>query len=910
MSAIRRFNHLIILILLPLILILIWFRSGFIKGGGEEGLIFYNPTKTLELSKLMWWDYNGGFPTLAWLVKISSLFPTHFLYGYLNLPGYLLQAGTYLIILVTGGFSVYLLTLSLLGKYRLKETVALVSAIFYLFNPFSISQIWSRGLYSQHFSFALLPLATLLFLLGLIKRKFIYLFYFIIASVILSSAFGITTFVITFWTVLTMCVIYWIFVNEKSFKNILFGLTFYLFALVLWFITNLWWFLPTIISGNKIYFGYLENREENLGTLLGVSRNFTPEVIIRLLQRTYFFDPSAFSPIYSSLAFQLISFLIPIFLVIGLIVIFKMKELGKFKFFVLLFALGLLVSLGANPPLGWLFVWIFNHSPFLQSFRNPYEKFGLVYALGYTPLFALGVVYFFEQRFNQKQVKFLGLLMILILVCGIYAWPMWTGQVVAGPDKKFGVDVPKYYQDLNQWLTDHKREEYSVFMTPLWAGDGAFYKWNETKYIGLDPMIYILDTPAVSSSPRFPYFYDFMQSIRKYMGNRDVSGSLSLLRAKYLIAREDAFNISYAENMHEKYLTEAIYPPLGVNNIDRVICQNEISERKENNPAWITCELNGSKVVLSDTRYLYVVVKTDIPANLDLAIRDTHQRRVRWYGRTEEEYFLEADKWNEILIPLGTPSEPNNEIDFSKIELIEIQAHPLGSPNASVGKIELKGMWLDPGKEEKINKFRQVESFGKLRVYEPNLFNSPPEFGLLASLEEVKNFEELFERVAFKQRLVDKYGFTLLSQNVGKDLKLMGGISGTKITNLKKISDTKYWVKLEEDQPAYIVLSKNFNPEWKIIIEAEEEDLTDGFWGNLKLLKKELVSEQRHFVVNGYANLWIVNGNNSQYAVVFMPQIIADVGSKISITSIILLIFTASVWSVRSVWKKVIWEKS
>src|SRR3989338_5664953 len=128
MSRISRLKHLLILIFIPFLLSLIWFRSGFIVGGAEEGLMFYNPAKTLELSKIVLWDYDGGFPTLAWLAKISSLFPTAFLYEKLNVPGYILQGGTFFILLLVGVFSVYFLTVNFLGGFQMRKKVAFFAA--------------------------------------------------------------------------------------------------------------------------------------------------------------------------------------------------------------------------------------------------------------------------------------------------------------------------------------------------------------------------------------------------------------------------------------------------------------------------------------------------------------------------------------------------------------------------------------------------------------------------------------------------------------------------------------------------------------------------------------------------------------------------------------------------------------
>ena len=132
--------------------------------------------------------------------------------------------------------------------------------------------------------------------------------------------------------------------------------------------------------------------ESNLGTLLGVSRSFTPDVIVRLLQKGYFFDATAYSQIYSTIPFQFVSFIPLFFVVIGIVKVLKNREQTQFRFFIVLLVLGLVVSSGANPPFGWLFVWLFKSFAFLQAFRNPFEKFGLVYALGYSPIFAYGLV--------------------------------------------------------------------------------------------------------------------------------------------------------------------------------------------------------------------------------------------------------------------------------------------------------------------------------------------------------------------------------------------------------------------------------------------------------------------------------------------------------------------------------------
>lgn len=894
MSSKLHLKYLLPLLIIPLILITVWFRSGLIEGGGEEGIPFYNPSRTFTLSKSLWWDYNGGFPTLAWIAKTTFLMPSAFLFEVFKIPNFVLQALTFLILLSTGGLSMYLLTSNLLGRYQNKEKIALVASVFYIFNPFTMSQVWARGIGAQYFSFAILPLSSLIFLLGLKTKNYFYIFPFIFCNLIFSTAFSLSTFVMAFWTVITTILIYWIIINRRELKAVVFSSIFYVLIIFLWVITNLWWLLPLIISGNKIYFGKVDNLVENLGTLLGVSNNFPLDIIIRLLQKTYFFDPSAFSLIYSSLLFQVISWLLPTFLIIGLITIMRRFEFKELRLFIVLFGFGLVVSLGANLPFGPLFVWIFKQSPFLQSFRNPYEKFGLVYALAYSPIFAVGVTYCLERIFKKTNFKFLGLLTILFLICGIYAWPMWTGRVIAGPDKKVGLDIPNYYQILDKWLAENSRS-YRVFMTPLWVGDGAFYQWNETKYQGIDPFMYLVETPQSSSSINLPFHHDFMMDLRKYMERLDTSASLALLRIKFLVDRKDSISITEDEKKHYQFLTSTIFPPNDDQTKLKSVCQNRRADSKANGLAGIVCELENED--LEDIRYLNLKILVDKPSTLDLAVRDRNEVRIRWYGKLDPEYTLKAGEWNYITIPLHAPSEYNSNIDFSKIYLLEIMAYRLDILDISVDEIILEDVKLDSGMQESVSSFDKMANFGKLDVFKFKDTNFPPEFGNLSSVETAKDFPELFNLVKVKKNSIDRIGFIVGLQNSDKDTKKLSEGFGNKLLEKEKISTTRYWIKLEG--MGLIILSKTFHPEWKVIPGISKTELSGSFWDDMKFLRKNVLSEEDHFIVNGYANLWKVDSKNSQYAIIFMPQIIADIGLKISIFSVLFLIGLIGIWGIK-----------
>lgn len=881
-------KYILILFGICLTLTIVWFHKGTILGGGDAGFAFYSPTVTLNFSKTSWVEYGTGASTIGWLPSLSLLYFYSF-WEKIGIPTTILQASYFFILMYVGVLSIYFLSLLHLSKkYQL---ISFITAVFYLFNPFTMSQIWARGILPQQTAFALLPLAILLFDLGIKRKSLVYSILLVLVSLIFSTAFSFLTFIIVFWLMLLILLLF----NLTRFSVLFFTITF-----LLWIVVHAWWFIPLFSSSGSIYSAGITGSEENLGTLLGVSRNFTPEILIRLLQRTYFYDPSAFSKVFVSLPFQLISWLPFIFMAFGLFKIIK-NRLWEFKIFVFLLILGMIISLGANPPFGLIFANFFNHFPVLQAFRNPFEKFGLVYVLGYCPVFAYGLVSFF----NNKKYRNLVIVLVLFLTCGIFAWPMWTGRVVAGPDKKIGLSVPPYYKELKAWLGENSRD-YRVFMTPLWSGDGAFYQWgNGGRYQGSDPMIWILDHPSISNTLLTPFYYDFISGMRKYMERMNLAPSLALLRAKFLVDREDAIMLTDREKEHRKFLTESIYPPLGKDSNKQKICQDQYATSRANDTTWIMCQIPNKEGDWSKIRYAHFVVTTDVPSYLEIAMRDREGTRIRWYGSSGAEYQADSNDGMIATITLSAPTEYNPAINFSQVDLIEILAHPKDSPKGSAGQIFLKEIILDSGREDKLNTFNPVGSFGSLKVFEPLKFNPPPEYGILSSLAQVKDIAGLFESSEKSSDQLAKMGFLVISQNSNKNLQLLPERSDVYVLDKQKISSTRYWLNLQIESSGFVLLSKTFNPDWKLIPAVALDELSGNLFDDLKLLGMSSIDENKHFVANGYANLWIVDGSDQEYAIIYKPQIIADIGAKVSKYTVYLLSGIISFYIIKKYVKKI-----
>lgn len=905
MSTNSSYKFLLPLIFIPLILISIWFRNGLIMGGAEEGLLFYNPAKTLNISRI-WMEYATGTPNLGVLSRTTLFYPISFLHERFHIPSFILQAGTFFTLIVVGIISCYFLTLNFLTQHQFGHRISLISSIFYLLNPFTISQIWGRSITTQYFAFALLPLSILIFLFGLKKRQYIFAIFLTLISLIFSTAFNFVTFIMVYWLVLALTFIFWVISSEQKKKDFLFGFSFFVLSFFIWIIANFWW-LQGYIPVNNIATERLGDFEGNLNSLIGVSRNFTPDLVVRLLQRSYFSEVGYYGKIYVSIPFQLISLIAPFFVILGLIKIVKIEQLKQFRFFVIFLCLGLFVSLGANPPLGWLFVWIFKNVAILQPFRNPYEKFGLVYVLGYVPLFALGITYFFNHHFFQNRYKFWGLVTILILTCGIFVWPIWTGRIFAGPDKKIGIPIPSYYQDLSKFLNKNS-QGYRVFMTPVWGGDLSFYLWENTIYYGIDPTLFVFSQPTISNTFHSPYYYDFISNIRRYMERMNLAPSLALLRTKYLVDREDAIMIPDNERLHYKFLTTVIQPPNDTSAVNRSVCQNMNVVSQDKSVTRLICQIPENEQNWQGVRYLYLEIKTNIASNLEVAISDKKGIRNRWEGKVVSEYQTDNENWISIIIPINVPTEYSysNPIDLSHVYLLEVLTYPKDSQNTGAVSIDLKEIKLDPGREIETNEFSLIKTFGKLKLYEPNNFKSPPEFGSFSQVNKVLDFVQLFQEVEQKRDSIDQTGFLLTSQNPNKDLSSLSKTVDSKIVNKSKISETRYWIETDQDSgDGFLLLSKTFNPQWKVIFMVSKDELNGSFAKDIKLLKKSVLPESNHYIVNGYANLWKIDsalvgrvGQNREYAIVFMPQIMADVGSKVSIFSVLIMIGVVSIWGV------------
>lgn len=127
----------------------------------------------------------------------------------------------------------------------------------------------------------------------------------------------------------------------------------------------------------------------------------------------------------------------------------------------------------------------------------------------------------------------------------------------------------------------------------------------------------------------------------------------------------------------------------------------------------------------------------------------------------------------------------------------------------------------------------------------------------------------------------------------------------------KKINPTKYKITINNaESPFFLIFLENYNPEWKVYIDykndKKEKAITFNNYLNTNEMKKALIfnlrdisylfktplDENKHFMVNGYANAWYIDpidtgSGNVELVVYFKTQSYTYIGIIISFSTMI-----------------------
>lgn len=538
-------KYILIILLVSILLTVVWFRNGYLMGGGETGLPFYNLNQMFKISGWTWGNQAlGNNDSLT--VSSGPFFAFFSFFQNLGISGFVLQAVFYFGILFFTLYSIFKLTDTLFPD--LQPIFKLFASFFYLFNLYSLMNVWNRNLPNTIVFYALLPLLLAIFIQGLKKEKYIFAVYATILTAIFSYAFGAPAQVIIYWFVIFVTAIFYFFFVKSS----RFIIKFLILHFPLWIIFNFWWVSQEIyfrlssafsasvaISfsdyGNKSTFDILSLKLGQLDNLFLLKHGtfFTNENIVLPFSWPLFFS----QPL--TLALQWLVILLILFVAIRKI---KDKQVG---FLLTFFIIGIFATKGNADPFGEIFDYLFSNFPFLQFFRNPFEKLGLLLPMSLAPLFGLTV--FTIHEFLRKKSRFLsvitslGFLIYLFIFIGFFFWTklVFTSNNPPANDPSIGYDVqpPDYYAKANEWLS--RQNGIFRFVTFPLGGEGIFNQWPKG-YAGIELSGTLFTTPSISYITTIPYFAETVQKLEKlFLKRSDFYKIAALLNARYILLRPD-----------------------------------------------------------------------------------------------------------------------------------------------------------------------------------------------------------------------------------------------------------------------------------------------------------------------------------------------------------------------------------
>lgn len=533
----KKLNPFIVLIILiPLALCIVWFKDGKIMAGGESGLTFYNPDRKFELSHLSWSEIGLG----SALRNGVTAAPTYWVFAKMNaigLPNFLVQAIYFYFLYVASGLSIYFLTKTIFPT--IQPRFIFISTLFYWFNLFSLVNIWNRFLYDFMSLWAYLPLATYLFVYGIKKRKPSFAILLTLSSVLFSFGLSNIAFLLLLWFVLFSFFMF----SLLSYGQKIFTVYYFLITIISFVFFNFWWISHAILFRTNSYFEeYISGffaAVGNLDTLSILSEKLGNVFYTsRLMHGTFFNEGPVWAKLFESPPISLLSYLPPI---LTTWVVVKFRRIKEVSFLGLSIIFLLFLIKGTNKPLGEIFEFFFVNFPILQVFRNPFEKFGVLLPLYFSPLIAFGLYKLSSLLSNKYQTVFYTII-IFYMFAG--SFPFWTGLVFTRKDlqnqellQSYQTQVPNYYKQANEWLKKDP-EVFRLIVFPI-GGEGLTQTW-EVPYSGIESSSLFFAVPAVSLNTSIPFYSEIASSLDRLLYQRsDFENIASILNVKYLTLRKD-----------------------------------------------------------------------------------------------------------------------------------------------------------------------------------------------------------------------------------------------------------------------------------------------------------------------------------------------------------------------------------
>jgi len=321
--------------------------------------------------------------------------------------------------------------------------------------------------------------------------------------------------------------------NEGEYRNVnpyvIIKRSFLIFLVIV--LLNSYALIPTLMGYVKgasgIYETYVTQNLINMDSLKFHSKWDLLNVLI-VGEDTYFYfwlHPQNYT---------ILNFLIPILAVLSLFISRRSRKYTTY--FLVLLIIGIFLTKGVNPPGGYIYYIIAKELPYGAGaiLRNP-PKFVALVIVSYAFLLGLFISGLYTKLKRRWKTVLTMLLFLLLLVSVSYGTLLDLRSFTWQAYKP--VNVPKIYNDINEWLLLTKQKGIKV----IWIPSGDAYIWK--------PYIITAFPDLLSSKPAV----DFKKIYPSPLEDTDEIGELlRVLGVKYVIYHGDS--ISYPNDKILDYL--------------------------------------------------------------------------------------------------------------------------------------------------------------------------------------------------------------------------------------------------------------------------------------------------------------------------------------------------------------------
>ena len=538
-----------------------WFHGNYLISAGD----FSMPLDRLRsfMANFYLWDSRSLGSANPRITALT--FPVWSYFAFSEIIGFSLSVTETILfysVFSISGLSMYYLTTTLISNspVKFKRLAGLISGIFYMLNPyFAIIILPLRT--TSFMIYALLPLILAFFVKGLNEKRKVK--FAIIAAFVMTLATSVyvdPSYLPLTLLPLLMYLIFYILVNPT--KTALFSaFKFTTLFLITWVSLNLYWLIPdayfsqnalaSVTSAyNSVGMSFLSTVQLNSAPLLGA---------IRLLgywglNSGYKGDAYIiWATAYQTPLLIFVSFLLPFLAFIPLLIKPKDKHVFFFAFFAII---SLLLINGTYSPIG---NWIYTRIPLFSAFFDtPFLRFGMYLTLAYAFLIGYALTELFSRitfslnrlrRLARQMISVAPIVVLLFLIVGVYAFPLWTGQAIRPSTSVLQgnrYQLPSYYQDASKWLgTD--ASDFNIIIFPISNLGYGELKWANGGYDGPYPAVSLFPKSLITSSLNGNGLTG--QAAQLIVGNSTVAAGklLALMNVKYVMFNGDA-NWAYIEN--------------------------------------------------------------------------------------------------------------------------------------------------------------------------------------------------------------------------------------------------------------------------------------------------------------------------------------------------------------------------